>query len=80
MFAIYNPVDETFFFRRNQAAGDGVKTAKQLKSWDIDSVVYSHMGNGPYSALCEDGINIYYIGKEPRCFSGSLKNSAKTVT
>lgn len=65
MFAIYKPVDEEFFFIRNKEAGDGIKTAKQLKEWDVESVVYSHMGNGPFGALREDGIDIYYIGKEP---------------
>ena len=65
MFAIYAPVDDTFFFIRNQEAGDGIKTAKSLKKWNVDSVVYTHMGEGPFKVLCEDGIEIYCIGKEP---------------
>jgi predicted Fe-Mo cluster-binding NifX family protein len=65
MFAVYKPVDEEFYFVRNPGAGDGVATAKQLKKWDIDSVVYSYMGNGPFGALQEDGVDIYFIGKEP---------------
>ena len=65
MFAIYKPVDDEFFFIRNKEAGDGIKTAKQLKKWNVESVVYSYMGNGPFGALSEDGIDIYYIGKEP---------------
>jgi predicted Fe-Mo cluster-binding NifX family protein len=65
MFAIYKPEEEEFFFIRNKEAGDGIKTAKQLKEWNVGSVVYSHMGNGPFGALEEDGVDIYYIGKEP---------------
>lgn len=65
MFAIYQPEEEQFFFIRNKEAGNGIKTAKQLKTWGVESVVYSHMGDGPYGALHEDGVTIYYIGKEP---------------
>ncbi len=64
MFAIYRPKDETFFFVNNLEAGDGVKTARQMKKWNVKSVVYSYMGNGPFTALQEDGIETYYIGKE----------------
>ncbi|MDX1296167.1 MAG: NifB/NifX family molybdenum-iron cluster-binding protein [Sulfurimonadaceae bacterium] len=64
MFAVYKPVDEEFFFIRNKEAGDGVKTAKQLKTWGVESVVYSHMGKGPFGALSDDGVEIYYIGKD----------------
>ena len=65
LFAVYRPEEGEFFFIQNQEAGDGIKTAKQLKKWNVESVVYSHMGNGPFSALEEDGVAIYYIGKEP---------------
>lgn len=65
MFAIYKPKDETFFFVNNLEAGDGVKTAKQLKKWNVKSVAYSYMGKGPFATLQEDGVEIYYIGKEP---------------
>jgi len=65
IFAIYRPLDEEFFLVKNQAAGDGVKTAKQLKKWGVTSVVYSYMGKGPFTALEEDGVAVYYIGKEP---------------
>jgi predicted Fe-Mo cluster-binding NifX family protein len=65
IFAIYRPVDEEFYFTTNQGAGDGVKTAKQLKAWGVKSVVYSYMGEGPFRALNEDGLTIYYLGKEP---------------
>jgi predicted Fe-Mo cluster-binding NifX family protein len=65
MFAIYNPKDKTFFFVNNLEAGDGIKTAKQMKKWNVKSVAYSYMGKGPFTALQEDGVEIYYIGKEP---------------
>ena len=66
MFAIYQPDEEAFFFIENPASGDGVKTAKQLKSWGVERVVYSHMGNGPFGALQKDGVDVYFIGKEPQ--------------
>ena len=65
IFAIYRPDDEEFFLVKNQEAGDGIKTAKQLKKWGVTDVVYSYMGKGPFTALEKDGLNIYYIGKEP---------------
>ncbi len=65
MFAIYKPIDEEFYFICNKEAGNGIKTAKQLKTWGVESVVYSHMGDGPFGALDEDGVDIYFIGKEP---------------
>jgi predicted Fe-Mo cluster-binding NifX family protein len=66
MFAIYQPEEEAFFFVRNTASGDGVKTARQLKGWGVERVVYSHMGNGPFGALQKDGVDVYFIGKEPQ--------------
>ena len=65
LFAIYNPVEETFFFVRNQEAGHGIKTAEQLKKWDVERVVYSYMGDGPFGVLSKEGVDVYYIGKEP---------------
>lgn len=65
IFAIYKTADEEFSFTDNKASGDGIKTAKQLKEWGVQSVVYSYMGKGPFEKLDEEGIDIYYIGKEP---------------
>ncbi len=65
LFAIYEPDEERFFFIKNKESGNGIKTAKFLKNWDISSVVYSYMGNGPFNELHKDNIDIYYIGKEP---------------
>lgn len=73
MFAIYRPKDEAFFFVNNLEAGDGVNTAKQLKRWNVTSVAYSFMGNGPFKALQEDGIEMYYIGKEPMLLSDIIR-------
>ena len=65
MFAIYKPAEDAFFFQENIESGNGIQTAKLLKIWDVKSVVYSYMGNGPFSELNKDGIDVYYIGKEP---------------
>jgi predicted Fe-Mo cluster-binding NifX family protein len=65
MFALYEPKDDKFTFMKNSEAGNGIKTSKLLKEWDVSSVVYSHMGDGPFKTLNGDGIDIYYIGKEP---------------
>ena len=73
MFAIYKPAEDAFFFQENIESGNGIKTAKLLKKWDIKSVVYSYMGNGPFSELNKDGIDVYYIGKEPMGLSDIVK-------
>lgn len=65
MFAIYKPNDDEFFFIKNKEAGNGIKTAKLLKNWDVESVVYTHMGDGPFKTLNKDNIDVYFIGKEP---------------
>jgi len=65
LFAIYRPAEEEFYFVRNKGAGDGVKTAKQLKEWGVTSALYTHLGKGPFSSMIEDGIDVYYLGKEP---------------
>ncbi len=77
MFAIYRPKDEAFFFVNNLEAGDGVKTARQLKKWNVKSVAYSYMGNGPFTTLQEDGVEIYYIGKEPMLLSDIIQDLRK---
>lgn len=74
MFAIYEPEDERFFFIKNKESGNGVETAKLLKKWEVNSVVYSYMGDGPFKRLDEDDINVYYIGKEPLPLVDIVKN------
>lgn len=74
MFAIYKPKDGTFFFVNNLEAGDGVKTAKQFKRWNVKRVAYSYMGNAPFTALQDDGIETYYIGKEPMLLSSIVRD------
>lgn len=73
MFALYKPKEDTFFFILNKESGNGIKTAKMLKKWNIKSVVYSYMGNGPFSQLNKDKIDVYYIGKEPMDLSEIIK-------
>lgn len=65
LFAIYDPAEEEFYFVRNPGAGDGIRTAEQMKKWEVDSVVYSYMGDGPFGVLEKEGVGVYYIGKEP---------------
>ncbi len=65
IFALYNRSDKTFIFKENEGYGNGIKTAKTLQSWGVDSVVYSFLGDGPFTTMIQNGITIYYIGKEP---------------
>lgn len=65
LFAIYKTQDKDFVFLKNTEAGNGVKTAKLLKTWNVTDTVYSYMGDGPFNSLMKDNINVHYIGKEP---------------
>lgn len=65
IFALYNPESKEFDFKTNPGCGNGIETANVLKSWNVKKVVYSFLGNGPFNALIEDGVEVYYIGKEP---------------
>ena len=64
-FALYNPRNKSFSFIKNSASGDGVKTAQLLKQYKVSKVFYSYMGNGPFSSLHDNNIDVYYLGKEP---------------
>ncbi|MHC3995410.1 NifB/NifX family molybdenum-iron cluster-binding protein [Thiomicrolovo sp. ZZH C-3] len=68
-FALYNNDEKAFHFIPNNGKGDGVKTAKLLADHSVTSVVYSFMGDGPYGVLEEEGIGVYYLGKEPLALS-----------
>lgn len=64
-FALYDKDEKTFIFKENSGYGNGIKTAKTLRSWGVNSVVYSFLGDGPFNTMYKDGIDIFYIGKEP---------------
>jgi len=64
-FALYNPIEKNFSFIPNEASGDGVKTAELLKKYNTSKVFYSYMGNGPFSSLVKDDIEVFYLGSEP---------------
>jgi len=65
MFAIYSPDIKQFFVVENGGVGDGMNTAEFLKKQGVDSVAYTHLGEGLYKALESDGIDVYYLGKDP---------------
>ena len=73
MFALYKPMEDKFIFIKNQASGNGIETAKLLKKWKVNSVVYSYMGDGPFKQLTEDKIDVYYLGKESLGLSEIIK-------
>ncbi len=77
MFAIYKPEDKKFFFIENTESGNGIKTAKLLEKEKVKSVVYSYMGDGPFKTLQQDGIDVYYIGKEPMALEEIVKEMQK---
>lgn len=64
IFALYNSDEKEFIFKSNPQCGNGIKTAKTLKSWGVNHVVYSFLGDGPFHTMEKDSINIYYIGKD----------------
>lgn len=66
MFAFYLPCEEQFFIQMNTSVGNGVDTAKFLKAKGVETVLYTHMGDGLFNKLDKDGIDVYYIGKEPQ--------------
>lgn len=65
VFALYDSDRKTFDFKKNPGCGNGIETANALKSWHVKKVVYSFLGDGPFNALVNDGIDVYYIGEEP---------------
>jgi predicted Fe-Mo cluster-binding NifX family protein len=77
MFAMYEPKKNRFFFIENTESGNGIKTAKLLKQWDVKSVVYSYMGDGPFKSLQQDSIDVYSIGKEPMPLEEIVKEMQK---
>ncbi|HHD79962.1 MAG TPA: hypothetical protein ENK90_02230 [Epsilonproteobacteria bacterium] len=62
-FALYNQKEKQFVFKENTGCGNGIKTAEALKSWNVEKVVYSFLGDGPFHAMHKEGMSIYYIGK-----------------
>jgi len=68
-FALYNNEEQAFHFVPNNGKGDGVATALLLKDLSVKSVVYSFMGDGPFGVLEREGIQVYYLGKEPLALS-----------
>ncbi len=64
MFAFYT--DEQFHFSINGGEGNGFETARFLIGRGVEKVVYTTMGQGLFDALHEGGVEVYYLGKEPR--------------
>jgi predicted Fe-Mo cluster-binding NifX family protein len=64
-FALYDPQSGSYSFRDNSGRGNGIKTAETLRAWNVESVVYSYLGDGPFNAMIENDIAVYYIGSEP---------------
>lgn len=64
MFALYDQDEKQFVFKKNPGCGNGIKTAEALQSWNVDKVVYSFLGDGPFNTMEKGGMDIYYIGKE----------------
>jgi len=65
MFALYKEDEKSFTFIKNDASGNGIKTAKFLKQNGATKTVYSYMGDGPFKELNSNGVEVFYIGKEP---------------
>jgi len=64
-FAIYKEDEKAFHFIPNTGKGDGIATALALSEVPVKSVVYSFMGDGPFGILAREGVDVYYLGKEP---------------
>lgn len=72
-FALFDGADGAFRFISNAHRGDGIATAKGLAELSVDTVVYTHLGNGPFGVFEKEGINVYYIGKEPLALTEIVK-------
>lgn len=68
-FALYSSDEKAFHFVPNNGKGDGIVTALKLAELSVKSVVYSYMGDGPFGILNREGVNVYYLGKEPLSLS-----------
>jgi len=62
-FAIYYEKEKRFEFKKNPGCGNGIKTAEALKSWDVEKVVYSYLGDGPFNTMINNGMDVYHVGK-----------------
>lgn len=72
-FAIYDEKKKSFEFRRNPGCGNGIKTAETLKKWNIQNVVYSFLGDGPFNTMIKNGINVYHVGKKSMSLEDIVK-------
>ncbi|MBU0720121.1 NifB/NifX family molybdenum-iron cluster-binding protein [bacterium] len=73
-FALYNSNEDSFLFVKNEASGNGIKTAELLKDLNVQKVVYSYMGDGPFNTLLKNAIEVYFIGKEPLGLESIVKS------
>ena len=48
VFALYDPVSGAFDFKSNPGLGNGIETAKSLKAWNVEKVVYFCTARGVY--------------------------------
>jgi predicted Fe-Mo cluster-binding NifX family protein len=71
-FALYSDEEQAFQFVPNNGKGDGIATALLLADLSVTSVVYSYMGDGPFGVLEREGIDVYYLGKEPMALSSII--------
>jgi predicted Fe-Mo cluster-binding NifX family protein len=76
-FALWDTKEKKFTFITNKEAGNGIKTAQLLSKWDVTQVIYSFMGDGPFSSLIKDKIDVYYIGSEPMALAEIIKGLEK---
>ncbi|MEA1920066.1 MAG: NifB/NifX family molybdenum-iron cluster-binding protein [Campylobacterota bacterium] len=77
MFAIYSKTNSEISIIKNDAAGGGIETAKFLKAQGVKEVAYSFMGKGLFDELDKDGVNVFYLGKEPIMVHKIIKNISK---
>jgi predicted Fe-Mo cluster-binding NifX family protein len=79
MFALYNQDEKQFVFKKNPGCGYGIKTAQALQEWKVEKVVYSFLGDGPFKTMKKDGMDIYYIGKEPLGVSEIIQGMQENI-
>jgi len=63
-FAFCNETDGSFEIVKNDAAGNGIETAKFLIAKGATKTAYIHLGNGPFGELEKNGVAVYFAGKE----------------
>lgn len=63
-FALVNPITDSHTIVENEGCGNGIKTADFLLKKGAKSAAYGFLGNGPFYAMLDAGMDVFWLGKE----------------